>query len=96
MDLFRPSLGKLGFSVGPVQDSQEIHDCRQLQARQAFVEIDVAGKTVKSPGSPVRMSGLPAREHVRAPHLGEHTDEVLQDAGYDDDAIKAFRDAGVI
>lgn len=90
------ALGKLGFSVGPVQDSQEIHDCRQLQARQAFVEIEVAGRKVKSPGSPVRMSGVPAREHVRAPHLGEHTDEVLKRLlGYSDERLNALRNKGV-
>jgi crotonobetainyl-CoA:carnitine CoA-transferase CaiB-like acyl-CoA transferase len=44
----------------------------------------------------VRMSGMPGREHTRAPHLGEHTDEVLRRLlGYSEAHLKALRDKGV-
>jgi len=90
------ALGKLGFSVGPVQNAQEVHDCKHLEARQAFIEVEVAGRRVKSPGAPVRMSGMPPREHVRAPHLGEHTDEVLKRLlDYSDEKLQALRGKGV-
>jgi crotonobetainyl-CoA:carnitine CoA-transferase CaiB-like acyl-CoA transferase len=89
-------LVKLGFSVGPVQTAQEVHDCDHLAARRAFVEIEVAGKKIRSPGAPVRMSETPARAHTRAPHLGEHTDEVLKGLlGYSDEQVKALREKGV-
>jgi len=90
------ALGKLGFSVGPVQNAQEVLDCPQLAARQALIEVKVAGRTIKSPGAPVRMSNLPARQHVRAPHLGEHTDEVLKRLlGYSEEKLQALRGKGV-
>ena len=90
------ALVKLGFSVGPVQNAQEVHDCEHLAARQTFVEIEVAGKKIRSPGAPVRMSDTPQRAHTRAPHLGEHTDEVLaQLLGYSAQEVKALRDKGV-
>ena len=79
-------LVKLGFSVGPVQNAKEVHDCAHLEARRAFIEIDVAGKKIRAPGAPVRMSQTPARVPTRAPHLGEHTDEVLRRLlGYSDE-----------
>jgi crotonobetainyl-CoA:carnitine CoA-transferase CaiB-like acyl-CoA transferase len=33
---------------------------------------------------------------TRAPELGEHTDEVLREAGYDDDAIIQLKIDGAI
>ena len=46
----------------------------------------------------VNLTGTPAPDHIMraTPELGEHTDEVLKEAGYDDSAIKAFREAGVV
>jgi formyl-CoA transferase len=90
------ALVKLGFSVGPVQNAREVHDCDHLAARQAFVEVEVAGKKVKSPGPPARMSDTPSRIHTRAPHLGEHTEEILKRMlGYSETQLKALRDKGV-
>jgi CoA:oxalate CoA-transferase len=90
------ALVALGFSVGPVQTAAEVHDCPQLAARQAFISVDVDGQSVKSPGTPVRMSDSPAREHRRAPHLGEHTDAVLRQLlDYSDEQIKTLRDKAV-
>ncbi len=90
------ALVELGFSVGPVQNAQEVHDCPQLAARRAFIEIDLDGRKIKSPGSPVRMSQTPAPVHTRAPHLGEHTDEVLKRLlGYSDEQLHALRAKGV-
>ena len=40
--------------------------------------------------------GDPGRGRRRRPALGEHTDAVLREVGYDDAAIAALREAGVI
>jgi len=86
----------IGFSVGPVQNAKDIHDCPQLAARGAFVEVDVGGKRIKAPGAPVRMSDVEAREPARGPHLGEHTDEVLKRLlGYSAEQLKALHEKGV-
>jgi len=48
-------------------------------------------------GTPVVMSRTPADHHRRAaPALGEHTDEVLAEAGIDPPRIEALHDAGAI
>ena len=86
------ALVELGFSVGPVQNAAEVHDCAQLAARRAFIDIEVAGRNIKSPGAPVRMSQSPPRANTRAPHLGEHTEQVLKDLlGYSDEQIGMLR-----
>ena len=46
--------------------------------------------------SPVRFSDTPARAGEGAPALGEHTDDVLREAGLTDDEITALRAANAI
>ena len=46
--------------------------------------------------SPVRFSDTPARAGEATPALGEHTDEVLREAGLSDDEIAALRAANAI
>jgi crotonobetainyl-CoA:carnitine CoA-transferase CaiB-like acyl-CoA transferase len=47
-------------------------------------------------GSPLELSDTPTQPSVRAPSLGEHTIEVLREAGYDDAAIEELRAEGAI
>jgi crotonobetainyl-CoA:carnitine CoA-transferase CaiB-like acyl-CoA transferase len=46
--------------------------------------------------SPVVLSATPGQVRSRAPMLGEHTDEVLSEVGYDQDERDELRAAGVI
>jgi crotonobetainyl-CoA:carnitine CoA-transferase CaiB-like acyl-CoA transferase len=52
--------------------------------------------SVRTTGFPVKLSATPARLRRPAPELGEHTDQVLAETGYDPDRIAALREAGVI
>ena len=47
-------------------------------------------------GSPLRMSDTPTTPSAYAPELGEHTEEVLLELGFDWEEIAALRDAGAI
>jgi crotonobetainyl-CoA:carnitine CoA-transferase CaiB-like acyl-CoA transferase len=47
-------------------------------------------------GSPINMSGTPPKFFRPAPLLGEHTDEVLSQLGYDNDVLGELRALGVI
>lgn len=90
------ALLELGFSAGPVQTAREVHDCPHLAARQALVEVEVEGRRLKVPRSPVRLSDAEDRRHTRGPRLGEHTAEVLADVlGYTPEQVAALRATGV-
>ena len=47
-------------------------------------------------GTPIRMSDTPIEVAIVAPELGEHTEEILLELGYDWDQIAALRDSASI
>jgi crotonobetainyl-CoA:carnitine CoA-transferase CaiB-like acyl-CoA transferase len=49
---------------------------------------------VRQLGVPVKMSRTPGRADRPAPAFGEHTDEVLREAGYGEEEIAAMKEAG--
>jgi crotonobetainyl-CoA:carnitine CoA-transferase CaiB-like acyl-CoA transferase len=67
----------------------------QAEARGMIVDtVHPRFGTVRQLRSPVRV-GPEAPEYVRAPHRGEHQDEVLRDVlGYDATRIAELRNAG--
>ena len=79
-----------GIPCGPINDYAEAFASPQVQARGMVVEMDhpTLGR-VRTPGSPVKMSETPAVVGRRAPLLGEHTREVLQEAGFTEEEMRA-------
>ena len=77
---------------GPINDYAQVFADPQVLARQMMVETEhpTLGRT-RTLGSPIKMSATPPDVTRRAPLLGEHTDEVLRDAGYSDAEITALR-----
>jgi alpha-methylacyl-CoA racemase len=61
-------------------------------ARGTFVEV--AGIT--QPGPAPRFGRTPGEVRRPPPHAGQHTDEVLRDAGFDADAVAKLRAAGAV
>ena len=48
--------------------------------------------------TPINMPDIPGASEIRqpAPELGQHSDEVLAELGYDEAEISGFREAGII
>jgi len=66
-------------------------------AREMIRQIRLAdGATLKVPGVVPKLSATPGDFDGGGPALGEHTDEVLRDLGYDAAAIADFQRRGVI
>ena len=84
--------------VGPVCELAEVYKDPQVQARELFRHIDYPGSPVPVPiaDTAVRFSHSEGEVRHRAPLLGEHTDEVLQQLGFGSAEIAEFRSAGVI
>ncbi|WP_235575695.1 CaiB/BaiF CoA transferase family protein [Roseovarius tolerans] len=86
-----------GLPAGPVLDILEMQADPQARAREMIVEVDhqVAGP-VKTLGHPVKFSETPASLRRAAPVLGQHSREVLQEAGYDAAEIEAMVASGAV
>jgi crotonobetainyl-CoA:carnitine CoA-transferase CaiB-like acyl-CoA transferase len=82
---------------GPINDYAQVFADPQVLARGMMVETDhpTLGH-LRTLGSPIKMSATPPDVSRRAPRLGEHTDEVLTEAGFSNAEIAALRAAGAI
>jgi formyl-CoA transferase len=59
------------------------------------VEDDVIG-TVEQVGIGPKFSDTPGQVRTTAPSPGKHTEEVLEDLGYDSSKITSLRDQGIV
>jgi crotonobetainyl-CoA:carnitine CoA-transferase CaiB-like acyl-CoA transferase len=73
-----------GVPAAPVNSVPEILADPQIEAREMVVE----GDGVRMLGNPVKLSGADPPSYRRAPHLGEHTEEVLLAAGLSPDEVQ--------
>lgn len=88
---------RAGLPAGPVLDILQMQADPQAHARDMIVEVDhpVAG-AVKTLGHPVKFSETPASIRSAAPLLGQHSREVLREAGYDAGQIEAMIASGAV
>lgn len=82
---------------GPVYGYADLVDDPQIQHNGSFVEYDhpTEGR-VKTPGFPIRFSKTPSTVERGAPLAGEHSREILKEAGYDEARIDRLLAQGVI
>lgn len=82
---------------GPVYGYTELVDDAQIKHNGTFVEYDHPTEGhVKTPGFPIKFSKTPSRVDRGAPLAGEHTRDVLREAGYDEAAIEALLASGAV
>ena len=84
-----------GVPCGPILDYEDALTTPQAIAREMTLDVDhpTLGR-LRAVGTPIKMSRTPLNPRRRAPLLGEHTDAVLNAAGYSDDEIEQLRIAG--
>jgi crotonobetainyl-CoA:carnitine CoA-transferase CaiB-like acyl-CoA transferase len=91
------ALERAGVPCGPILNYQEALTTPQAIARD--MTINVAHPTLgplQTLGTPIKMSATPLNPCGRGPMLGEHTDDVLAEAGYSSDEIEQLRYSGAI
>jgi crotonobetainyl-CoA:carnitine CoA-transferase CaiB-like acyl-CoA transferase len=83
--------------AGPVYGYADLVEDPQIRHNGTFVEYDhpTEGR-VKTPGFPIRFSKTPSTVERGAPLVGEHSRELLREAGLDDRAIEALIESGVV
>ncbi len=89
---------KAGVPCGPINTIDQVVADPQVQARGMITAIPLpGGGTIRLPGSPLRLSRTPSRVDRPAPHLGEHTADVLEAwLGYNGEAISALKKQGIV
>jgi alpha-methylacyl-CoA racemase len=83
----------------PVMELDEVLDSELVAAREMVVEIDQPGsdRAVRLLGAPFKLSRTPAApSRAPGPGLGEHTREVLTEAGYSEAEVDALLDSGAV
>ncbi len=87
----------LGFPCGPAQSFEECFAHPQVAALDMRTTVEHAsiGK-IDVPGVPVHFGETPGAIQSAAPTLGEHTFDVLAEAGYTADEIGRMCDSGAI
>lgn len=83
---------------GKVYQLGEVFDDPQIQARGLikFVDYPDSAKAIPLSNTPVQLSETPGQIRHRAPILGEHTNEILLELGFNADELAGYRQAGVI
>lgn len=80
-----------------VNSLEEMTEDSQVRHNEMIIEIDDPDVgTFETTGFPVEMSETPGSVERPPPRVGEHTAEVLREAGYDDDMIDELIDDGVV
>lgn len=79
--------------AGPVYTPQQALDDPHIKQANFLHDMEYPGadKPVPILQEPVRLSRTPLSIRRRAPQLGEHTDQILEELGYDATAIRKLR-----
>ena len=82
---------------GPINTMADLDVDPSFNSRGVFAEGDhPAAGPLRYPGRPFIMNQSPWQLRRTAPLLGQHTAEILVELGYDDAAIAALVDSGII
>jgi len=90
-------LEEVGVPCGPILNYAEVFADPQVQARGMVQEMDhPVGGRIRVLGPAAKLSETPARLSRPAPLYGEHSAEILREAGYGDTDIQQLAEAGVV
>jgi crotonobetainyl-CoA:carnitine CoA-transferase CaiB-like acyl-CoA transferase len=90
-------LNSANIPAGPVYNVPQMFDDEQVKHLGVVATAtSTEGESVKVIAQPVRLERTPAAVVTSAPNIGQHSDEILREAGYGDEAIAHLREVGAV
>ena len=90
-------LNEAGVPCGPIYNVREVFEDPHVRHLGLAVEVkSPALGEIQIQNVPVTLSRTPAQVRTAAPEMGEHTDEVLREAGYSAEEIAKFHKDEVV
>jgi crotonobetainyl-CoA:carnitine CoA-transferase CaiB-like acyl-CoA transferase len=96
LDEWAPILDREDVWWAPVNTIEEARKDPVVVQSGAFAQVEGPDGAIPLVNSPVDFYGTPSAPRGISPELGQHTEEVLLELGYDWDAIIKLKDAGAI
>jgi crotonobetainyl-CoA:carnitine CoA-transferase CaiB-like acyl-CoA transferase len=91
------ALDKVGVPCGPINSVADVFEDPQVKARGMLRHVPhPSGVDVPQVGSPMRFAGTPLQTQTAPPLLGQHSNDILSELGYNGRDIEALRGAGAI
>lgn len=98
-DWWLENLEKEKIGCGPINNLEQVFADPHVKAREMVIEMDhpsTGSKPMKLIANPIKLSATPPTYRKPPPLLGQHTDEVLQEAGLSADEIAKLKDDGTV
>jgi crotonobetainyl-CoA:carnitine CoA-transferase CaiB-like acyl-CoA transferase len=97
MEHWNEVLSGVNVTFGAVRGPQEVINDPQLAANDIVVPLEGAGgKLTSTISSPIQLHGVAKVPARRAPNLGEHTEQILRDLGFDAKGIEDLCASGAV
>jgi len=84
-------LEKTGLPFAPINTPEDLFDDPHLNVSGGLLNIDIPeGGSTKLPAMPIEMNDRRFGVHQQVPKVGEHSQEVLKELGFDEVEIESF------
>ncbi len=97
MDELVSELREANIPAAPINDTRSVWEDPQVQAREMLQFLQhPEDREVPTIGFPVKYHEIDQSMDRHPPLLGEHTTEILTEAGYDDQEIDELRSSDIV
>ncbi|MGU7775115.1 CaiB/BaiF CoA transferase family protein [Burkholderia sp. MR1-5-21] len=97
MEHWHEVFGSAHVTYGAVRGPQEVVQDPQLRANDVIVPLEGAGgKLTETISNPLQVHGVDKVPARRAPDLGEHSEDILRELGFDAQDIDGLRASGAV